>query len=312
MIPIIIHADYLLNPQKMNFDYPVEIHSTRFNTPGFEYPLYKYQNNNLIKIHFNDYNSYKVLLLSNEPVCSPNKETLQDVISRSKEYNLILCTDTEIINKCDNAVFFPYGTTWLNKDKTKHHDALGEYFNGFEENFNKKVFGVSFMTTANRGTKGYEMRHQIWNNRNKINILNKFYSSSRNRTDSNGYSSTLHDGIIPNDDKSIIFKLQFSIIVENCVQEGYFSEKIVDCLLTKTIPIYFGCPNIDLFFNSRGILKFNNIDELIEIINKLTEDTYNKLIHEIEENFVKAKYYASCFSKRVEESIKYIYDKNKL
>lgn len=308
MHPIILHADYLLDPQKMDFNKPVEIHVTRFNTPGFEYPLYRYQNNDLIKIHFKDHNSYKVLLLSNEPVCSPNKETVQDVISRSKDYNLILCTDTEIIDKCDNAVFFPYGTTWLNKDKTKHPDALGEYFNGLEENFNKKEFGVSFMTTANRGTRGYEMRHQIWNNRNKINIPNKFYSSSRNRTDSNGYSDTytdaLHDGIIPNDDKSIIFKSQFSIIVENCVQGGYFSEKIVDCLLTKTIPIYFGCPNIDLFFNSDGILKFNNMDELINIINSLSEDTYNRLGAKIGENLNKAKYYASCFSKRVECIIK--------
>jgi len=304
MQPIILHADYLLDPRKMDFNKPVEIHVTRFNTPGFEYPLYRYQNNDQIKIHFNDPNSYKVLLLANEPVCSPNKETVQDVISRSKDYNLILCTDTEIINKCDNAVFFPYGTTWLNKDKTKHPDALGEYFNGFEENFNKKAFEVSFMSTANRGMGGYEMRYQIWHNKNKIKIPSKFYSSSRNRTDLNNYSNTLHDGIIPNDDKSIIFKSQFSIIVENCTQIGYFSEKIVDCLLTKTVPIYFGCPNIEHFFNIDGILKFNNIDELFNIINNLSETAYDKLSNAIESNFSTAKYYATCFSKRVEDTIK--------
>ena len=28
------------------------------------------------------------------------------------------------------------------------------------------------------------------------------------------------------------------------IQPGYFTEKISECYLTHTLPIYFGCPNI--------------------------------------------------------------------
>jgi hypothetical protein len=50
---------------------------------------------------------------------------------------------------------------------------------------------------------------------------------------------------------------KFSIAVENCVEENYFSEKFTDCVLTNTIPIYFGCPNIENYF--KGTLKLSDL-----------------------------------------------------
>jgi hypothetical protein len=44
----------------------------------------------------------------------------------------------------------------------------------------------------------------------------------------------------------------FSIVIENSRQIHYFTEKIIDCLLTKTIPIYYGCPNISDYFDTSG------------------------------------------------------------
>ena len=40
----------------------------------------------------------------------------------------------------------------------------------------------------------------------------------------------------------------YSIAIENSKQVNYFSEKIIDCYLGWTFPIYWGCPNIDDFF----------------------------------------------------------------
>lgn len=48
---------------------------------------------------------------------------------------------------------------------------------------------------------------------------------------------------------------KFSIVFENTIQKNYISEKFWDCVLTDTIPIYFGCDNIeniidnDCYFN---------------------------------------------------------------
>ena len=90
MKPIINNADYLLDPNLMEFNTPVEIHVSRFGKSEFAIhwlnPI-KYQ------INFDNGLAYKVLLLSNEPVCTVHKEKIKDVIKYHKKYNLILCTD---------------------------------------------------------------------------------------------------------------------------------------------------------------------------------------------------------------------------
>jgi hypothetical protein len=65
----------------------------------------------------------------------------------------------------------------------------------------------------------------------------------------------------------------YSIAIENCSKENYFSEKFTDCILSWTIPIYYGCPNIEKYFPKEcyywlDITKDDCFDKLEEIINK--------------------------------------------
>ena len=83
----------------------------------------------------------------------------------------------------------------------------------------------------------------------------------------------------------------FSIVIENCKEDYYFTEKLVDCFLTGTIPIYYGCPSIHKFFNGNGILSFTTVDECIQILNTLSDKIYNKLLPYVKENFEIAKRY---------------------
>ena len=73
--------------------------------------------------------------------------------------------------------------------------------------------------------------------------------------------------LLPEDDKKHLFKSQFSIAIESTSVENYFSEKLIDCLITKTIPIYWGCPNIEEFFDTRGMIIVNSVDDLIKKVN---------------------------------------------
>ena len=84
---------------------------------------------------------------------------------------------------------------------------------------------------------------------------------------------------------------KFSIAIENGVHDNYFTEKILDCFLTGTIPIYRGCNNIGEFFNTKGFLIFNTEDELVNIVNNLTEEDYSSREVYIKENYNKAKQY---------------------
>lgn len=69
----------------------------------------------------------------------------------------------------------------------------------------------------------------------------------------------------------------FSIAMENAREDFYFTEKLIDCILMGTIPIYWGCPSIGKFFDPRGILCFNNVQELKAIINSLTWPLYQQM-----------------------------------
>jgi hypothetical protein len=66
----------------------------------------------------------------------------------------------------------------------------------------------------------------------------------------------------------------FSVVVENTKKDYYFTEKLIDCFMTGTIPIYWGCPSIGDFFNLKGIIVFDNLLELKDKLKLCTESYY--------------------------------------
>ena len=78
----------------------------------------------------------------------------------------------------------------------------------------------------------------------------------------------------------------FSVAIENVENDDYyFTEKITECFLTGTIPIYHGCLNINKFFDTRGILYFNNQEELDQIIDSLSPEKYESMLEYAKINF---------------------------
>ena len=63
----------------------------------------------------------------------------------------------------------------------------------------------------------------------------------------------------------------FSIAIENASYETYFTEKLLDCFATGTIPVYYGAPNIGDYFNKDGII------DLSEEFDVSDEIYYNKM-----------------------------------
>ena len=86
---------------------------------------------------------------------------------------------------------------------------------------------------------------------------------------------------------------RFSIEIENNQVKNYFTEKILDCFATGTIPIYWGCPNIDHFFNPDGILTVASDPDLKKALSLANEDFYESRLDAIKENYELAKQYVS-------------------
>ena len=74
----------------------------------------------------------------------------------------------------------------------------------------------------------------------------------------------------------------FSIAIENGQYETYFTEKLLDCFATGTIPVYLGAPDIGEHFNKDGII------DLTEEFDISDEIYYNKM-DAIKDNLERAK-----------------------
>ena len=87
---------------------------------------------------------------------------------------------------------------------------------------------------------------------------------------------------------------RFSIALENSREPRYITEKFYDCLLTDTIPIYYGAPDISDYFDSKGFIELKNIENIPECIETISgvlssaDDTYSQMIEYCQKN--KAKY----------------------
>lgn len=310
MKPIIFNAFHLFDIDLMDFNIPVEIHVTRFLKNDYPQYILKQTNNDENSLlesptYFFNSNTYKVFVDSDEPTICSMKEKEEDLIKFSNFYNLILTSNKNILENTPNSKLFLFGTTWLNK-QTNNKTQLGEIdinFEGFKIN---KINNISFLKTnksphAINTVPGYNLREKIWKLKNNISNPCLFYFSNV------GYNDTTinHDGSLPEDNKLNLFNSKFSIIIENSQEINYFSEKLIDCLLTKTIPIYWGCPNISDYFDIDGFLIFENENNFLNKINSVDLNTYySDKQTAIENNFNKAKKYAINYSKRLENNIK--------
>lgn len=74
----------------------------------------------------------------------------------------------------------------------------------------------------------------------------------------------------------------FSVAIEN--MDNWFTEKLLDCFLAGTVPIYYGTPNIGKWFNTDGMIFLEDGFDITE----LTEELYYSKMNAIKDNFNRA------------------------
>ena len=87
----------------------------------------------------------------------------------------------------------------------------------------------------------------------------------------------------------------FSVAIENARYETYFTEKILDCFATGTIPIYLGAPDVGEYFNSDGIISLTDDLEISEELYYSKQDAVKENLelvkqYEVVEDFIFERY----------------------
>jgi hypothetical protein len=209
-------------------------------------------------------------------------------IQNKDTFAAILTWDDKILNNCENAVFLPFGHTWFKSDQyEKEH---------------KKEFKVAHLCGELLKSYGHQIRHEILSREKEIKIPTKFYKTIGDR-------HNIEDARIGKEE--VFGNAQYGVAIENFSHRGWFSEKILDCFLLKTIPIYWGCSNIGDFFNKEGIIEFGNVDDFIYISNKLNGEYYHQHVNVIEDNYQKALQYVN-YEQNVTNKLTEIFKLNNL
>lgn len=172
------------------------------------------------------------------------------------KFDLIFTFDKSLLSISEKFVLVPYGGCWIDVEDRQIHD---------------KSKNISMILSSKKSTSGHIFRHTIFNTISNI--------------DTYGFNNPIEKKI------TALKDYRFSIVIENCKQDYYFSEKLIDAFMTGTIPIYWGCPSIGEFFDLNGMVIIDNINDLISVIEKLNEEYYTSKMDSIKTNFELAKNY---------------------
>ena len=177
-----------------------------------------------------------------------------------------------------------------NNKRAIHFLCINTWISNYQ--FPAKKFGVSTLVggKVKPTMEGLNHRHTLWQRQSEVRIPKDFYLSSQYRYAGGDYKNSLVlSGT--HGDKHVMFDNQFHIVIENTAIPNMFTEKLIDCFQTKTIPIFYGCPNISEFFNVDGMFTIQNVDDIINVCNNLTSDIYDSKIDAIEDNYQRSMDY---------------------
>lgn len=174
-----------------------------------------------------------------------NKDKLQEI------YKKIFVHDYELLNLGPSFCYCPpaANSTWI-KNKAIH----------------KKSKLISMVSSGKSMCEGHVFRN------NKV----KEFKEKYNYIDF--YGRSFNPFKIKED---VLNDYYFSITIENEKYSNYYTEKLMDCFATGTIPVYHGTPELKKMFNQEGVIILDDLTD----INMLTVDLYYSKLEEIQDNY---------------------------
>jgi hypothetical protein len=228
-------------------------------------------------------------------------------------YNfLILAEPNEFFGLHDAAVHYKDNftciLTWSELVLNNCHNAVRFTFNGrvLDDNFieqikdKEKIFEVSFLCGDKTLVEGHQLRHKVYTLGDNITIPKKWFKVLEDYDHENGVRpgygtygkdlSYIPEGVdIVGYGKRVLYDSMFNVVIENVKHNNWYN-KIGDTFLTKSIPVYWGCPNLsDFGYDERGIIRFTNEQDLPYILNSLTPEVYEQMKPYVDYNYEIAK-----------------------
>lgn len=151
------------------------------------------------------------------------------------------------------------------------------YYRDYELNDEKKTKKISFICGEKEMCSYHIIRKKIAEVvQDKVDVLGDWNGGNRVST---------HDAHAP---------YKFAIVVENYIDDLWFTEKILNCFANKTVPIYYGAREICNYFNKNGIIQVSNIWQIPDLIDEYYDyfdEMYDLMKYAIEDNYERVQKY---------------------
>ena len=161
-----------------------------------------------------------------------------------RRFHRILTSDSKFLSQNSNSILFQTGNSWVpnwqKNDLTKH--AM-----------------CSLIASSKNKQKGHKLRHSMvkWGRKTgqNIEIMGRGYKPFADKSDG-------------------LAQYRYSIVIENAREKNYFTEKLIDAFMCNTVPIYWGCPNIAEFFDTSSMILCEDITDLQQATERMSESDY--------------------------------------
>ncbi|WP_120500359.1 glycosyltransferase family 10 [Roseovarius sp. EL26] len=188
----------------------------------------------------------KVSLLVMEPKAIHSKHMTMLRWSHRRFYKVLSCNE-DLLARIPNGVFFPAGDTWAENWRTV--DCT-------------KTRMCSLIASDKRSQEGHKLRHEtvewIQEQGLDVDVMGRGYTPFYHKS----------DGLAP---------YHFSVVIENVRERNYFTEKLIDAILCKTVPIYWGCPNIEDFFDPAAMIICQTAAEVRNAVQSMSSERYDQI-----------------------------------
>ncbi|GHF54759.1 hypothetical protein [Seohaeicola zhoushanensis] len=156
----------------------------------------------------------------------------------------VLTFNEDLLRQIPNGVFFPLGSTWV--PEWRELDVTKDRM-------------CSLIASAKRDSEGHQLRHAV---------ADWIRATGQDVT-------LLGGGYAPFDRKSEgLARYRYSVVIENVRERNYFSEKLLDSVFCSTVPIYWGCPNIEDFIDPEGMILCASEDDIRRAVAAASEADY--------------------------------------
>lgn len=219
------------------------------------------------------------LLLESPSIAKRLYREIDNVIS---DFSLVFTSNSRLLKEYPNTRYVPSGGVWLRRERWPAEAKASE-----------KTRSVSLVTSNKLHCSQHRQRYllalSLEVGKLDVDVFRQVLPSDLRRRRHAPVKGTTQDstvwfgsGVSP---EQYLSDYRYSIVMENYLDDSFFTEKVLNCFAAGVVPIYRGARNIGKDFNASGIITWVSFRQLRTILREVVSvEDYARRLYAVEEN----------------------------